>query len=494
MPQSRAGSTSSIEPGAQIGGFRVERLIARGSRAAVYEATQLSLDRRVALKLLEGDDLERRLAGLRWPEHPNVAALYAAGSSAHGHFVAMQLVTGTTLAELHSGGRLSRRRARHLLTQVEAALEAAHAAGIAHGSLHERNVLVTAADQALLTDFGLAEAPASAASDRAALAAMRDRLAAGGTRRAKWALATVAVGAAAAAGVVLVTGENGENGEPPGPPRPALGHLLLGSTLRAGTVRTVDCDGRAASAGSRPCTIVATRIGGRDRAAARSGVVRRWSVRGASGELALQVVRPRGRLYAPVMRGPYERVPDAGTHTFSVNLPIRRGDLLGLDVGPGAAVGVSAEAANSTTARWFGPLALSARPIERGSGTGLDSELLLRAEYEPGAAWSIPGAMTGSAARRAPAGQVLAARDSQAPGRSVQTVAVVRVGWRIVVDLLARDLRVARAPVQGADAAGRLLGITVLGRPIVRLRWSNPDGRVVAHDYAIGRRSITPRN
>jgi serine/threonine protein kinase len=475
MPRSRAASTSSTEPGLEIGGFRLERLIGCGRESAVYQATQLNLHRRVAFKMLGGGArLERRLAGLRWPEHPNVVALYAAGSFEGGYFIAMQLVAGTTLAELHADGRLSARRRHRVLAQVGAALDAAHAAGIAHGSLHERNVLVTAADHAMVTDFGLAGTAATPAEDRAALAAMRDRLGTGRRPRARWTLAALA---AIAAGVLVVSGKSGDP-RPPRVPQRSDGLIAVGSALRASPARTVDCEGRPASGASLPCTIVATRIGGRSPAAERSGVVRRWSVRGARGEVALQVVRRRGNAYAAIARGPYEQVPDADTHTFAVNLPIRRGDLLGLDVGPGAAIGIAANAPDSTTARWFGPLALSARPVE----------------HEPGAAWKIAGALTGAAARRAPAGQLVATRDLQAPGRRVQTLKLVRVGQRVAVDLLERDRRVARMPVQEAASAGRLLSMTVLGRPILRLRWGNPGGRVVAHDYAIGQRSIRPRS
>ena len=62
----------------------------------VYEALQVGLDRRVALKLLRAeDDLSGPLA---WPEHPRVVRLYAAGSWDRGRYLAMQLVRGPTLA------------------------------------------------------------------------------------------------------------------------------------------------------------------------------------------------------------------------------------------------------------------------------------------------------------------------------------------------------------------------------------------------------------
>ena len=90
-----------MERGTEIAGFRVENVLGRGHATVVYEATQVDLDRRVALKLLPSDPtLGERLRHLRWPEHPNVVSLYAAGVSEHGGFLAMQLVHGRRLAEL----------------------------------------------------------------------------------------------------------------------------------------------------------------------------------------------------------------------------------------------------------------------------------------------------------------------------------------------------------------------------------------------------------
>src|SRR5689334_8734399 len=105
MPPSRTSSSSSTE----VAGFRIERELGRGPRAVVYEATQLSLGRRVALKLFDDPPVSGELS---WPEHPRVTSLYGAGPCGRGYFVAMQLVRGPSLAELRGGDRL------HLLGDV----------------------------------------------------------------------------------------------------------------------------------------------------------------------------------------------------------------------------------------------------------------------------------------------------------------------------------------------------------------------------------------
>src|SRR5215207_6090462 len=132
MPSTGASSSSSTEAGAlgpvsELAGFRIERLIGRGSRGTVYEATQVNLDRRVALKLLQPDaGVAERLGRLRWPEHRNVVSLYAVWTCLHVQYVAMQLVRGSTLAKLQTSGKLAPGRAIQVLNEVAMALDAAH--------------------------------------------------------------------------------------------------------------------------------------------------------------------------------------------------------------------------------------------------------------------------------------------------------------------------------------------------------------------------------
>jgi serine/threonine protein kinase len=173
-----------LETGTLIDGFRIERLIGRGGMGVVYEATQLSLDRRLAVKVLHpelGEDpafLERfrregRLQAAL--EHPHVVTVHEAGESEHGLFLAMRLVRGSSLAALLREGSLDAARALKFLRQVAGALDAAHAAGLVHRDVKPRNVLVDADDRAYLADFGLTrtgQEEATPASDRAAFAAM----------------------------------------------------------------------------------------------------------------------------------------------------------------------------------------------------------------------------------------------------------------------------------------------------------------------------------
>jgi streptogramin lyase/predicted Ser/Thr protein kinase len=164
--------------GSTLGGYRIESLIARGGMGVVYRATQLALERPVALKVIArqlADDeqfrrrflSESRLAARL--EHPAVVPVYDAREDDGELIVAMRLIEGGDLRKLiDRDGPLEPERAVHLLGQIAEALDAAHAAGIVHRDVKPHNILIEG-ERAYLSDFGLAKAyaetgPGSSAS------------------------------------------------------------------------------------------------------------------------------------------------------------------------------------------------------------------------------------------------------------------------------------------------------------------------------------------
>ena len=153
-----------LETGTILGGYRVDGLLGEGGMGTVYRATQLSLDRVVALKVLTGElsqdagFRERfRREGQRQAvvDHPHIVSVYEAGETDDALFLAMRLVEGPTLKALLLGRQIDHRRCLKVLTQVADALDAAHAEGLVHRDVKPQNILIGAGDHAYLADFGL---------------------------------------------------------------------------------------------------------------------------------------------------------------------------------------------------------------------------------------------------------------------------------------------------------------------------------------------------
>jgi hypothetical protein len=153
-------------PGAEIAGCRIEAVAGRGGMGIVYRATQLSLGRPVAVKLIAperaGDpgfrerfERESRVAAAI--DHPNVIPVYAAGEEAGHLYLVMRYVKGTDVQGLLARERrVPAARVAAIGLQVGAALDAAHAVGLVHRDVKPANVLLSG-EHAYLADFGLSQ-------------------------------------------------------------------------------------------------------------------------------------------------------------------------------------------------------------------------------------------------------------------------------------------------------------------------------------------------
>jgi serine/threonine-protein kinase len=157
-----------LQEGTIVSGYRIDGMLGEGGMGAVYQATQLSLNRVVALKLLAanlGDDagfrarFEREGQVQAALDHDHIVSVYEAGQSEYGLFLAMRLIPGPTLKHLILDGLLDPRRSVRLLAQVANALDSAHRAGLIHRDIKPQNILIGDRDHAYLADFGLIKAP-----------------------------------------------------------------------------------------------------------------------------------------------------------------------------------------------------------------------------------------------------------------------------------------------------------------------------------------------
>lgn len=150
------------------GRYRIGPRIARGGMASVYEATDLRLDRTVAVKVMHpglGDDDEfaarfvREARSAARLSHPNVVAVYDQGDDHGTVFLSMELVDGITLRDvIRKESPMSPARALALIEPALSALAAAHRAGLIHRDVKPENVLIADDGRVKVADFGLARA------------------------------------------------------------------------------------------------------------------------------------------------------------------------------------------------------------------------------------------------------------------------------------------------------------------------------------------------
>ena len=153
----------------RIGRFTAVRQLGSGGMGVVYMAYDDQLDRKVAVKLLQGRPtadnaslgharLLREAQAMAHVSHPNVAAVYEVGTFEDQVFVAMEFVEGKTLSGWLAERARPWREVVEMFTQAGRGLAAAHAAGLVHRDFKPENVLVGDDGRARVLDFGLARA------------------------------------------------------------------------------------------------------------------------------------------------------------------------------------------------------------------------------------------------------------------------------------------------------------------------------------------------
>ncbi|TNF78126.1 MAG: serine/threonine protein kinase, partial [Acidobacteria bacterium] len=156
-----------MEIGLKVGRYEIVSPVGEGGMGEVWRATDTSLDREVALKVLPAaftEDIERRarfereaklLASLN---HPNIATLYGLEEIEGQHLLVMEFIEGQDLAERLARGPIEWTEIRDISIQIAQALAAAHESGIIHRDLKPANVRLRSDGTVKVLDFGLAKA------------------------------------------------------------------------------------------------------------------------------------------------------------------------------------------------------------------------------------------------------------------------------------------------------------------------------------------------
>ncbi|KQO99745.1 serine/threonine protein kinase [Leifsonia sp. Leaf264] len=150
------------------GRYQVRSRIARGGMATVYLATDLRLERRVAIKIMHGHLADDNTFKSRFVQearsaarlaHPNVVNVFDQGQDSDMAYLVMEYLPGITLRDLLKDyGRLTPEQTIDIMSAVLSGLAAAHKAGIVHRDMKPENVLLADDGRIKLGDFGLARA------------------------------------------------------------------------------------------------------------------------------------------------------------------------------------------------------------------------------------------------------------------------------------------------------------------------------------------------
>jgi WD40 repeat protein len=149
-----------------VPGYELLGLLGRGGMGVVYKARQTALNRVVALKMIltgsQADKLERErfVAEARAAarlQHPHIVSVFDVGECGGQPYCALEFIDGGTLRAHLAGRPQPPRAAAALVETLAGVVEAAHQAGVVHRDLKPANVLLTAAGQPKISDFGVAK-------------------------------------------------------------------------------------------------------------------------------------------------------------------------------------------------------------------------------------------------------------------------------------------------------------------------------------------------
>jgi eukaryotic-like serine/threonine-protein kinase len=164
--RSKPGSMpSAMATGQMLGDYRIERVLGQGGMGVVYLATQQTLDRLVALKMILGGEgvkqsmlerFEAEAKAIAKFQHENIVRIFETGTHAGMPYFSLEFIEGETLSDVLRDGPMSPESAAKVLESVARALHYSHQRNIIHRDIKPANVLMTTDGVPKVSDFGLA--------------------------------------------------------------------------------------------------------------------------------------------------------------------------------------------------------------------------------------------------------------------------------------------------------------------------------------------------
>jgi serine/threonine-protein kinase PpkA len=151
--------------GFDIPGYELQRKLGSGGMATVYLAIQKSLNRKVAIKVLQRRDGDSKEAEKRFLAesqtlaqlpHPGIVGVYDVMQNDYGDYIVMEYLEGGVLTERMSTGWLTLADFVGIVVQISAALQYAHDNGVIHRDMKPDNILFRGTNTPVITDFGIA--------------------------------------------------------------------------------------------------------------------------------------------------------------------------------------------------------------------------------------------------------------------------------------------------------------------------------------------------
>jgi len=180
----------TLEPGTQLGPYRIVGPLGAGGMGEVYEALDTRLDRKVAVKVLPeklaADEaalarFEREAKAVAALSHPGILSIFDVGRDGAVAYVVMELLDGETLRRRLEDGALPPRKTTAMARQIALGLAAAHEKGIVHRDLKPENLFVTLDGNVKILDFGLAVQTAALSGEDVTQTPTREQITTPGT-------------------------------------------------------------------------------------------------------------------------------------------------------------------------------------------------------------------------------------------------------------------------------------------------------------------------